>query len=244
VDFALSDDERQIQELAKGLAARYFAPEALRWQRGDGVPRENISRLVDAGLLGMTASPLLGGGGRPFTEAALAIEAVGQVCPVTANYLHLATTGPAVFLAMLGSDEQRQRFLPAIIGGQQIMSVSITEPDVGSAASDLRTRARVEGDAVVVDGSKMFCGGADVADVFVVFVRFGPGTRGIGALIVDRDTPGFTVGPNEGDRYGHEHHIRREGRKIPSGDRHRSARQCGPMRENYGQLGRCSRAAS
>ncbi|MGH2383419.1 MAG: acyl-CoA dehydrogenase family protein, partial [Candidatus Limnocylindria bacterium] len=197
MDFELNENELAVQQLASELAGKYFSAEASTWRTRDEVPRHNIRRLVDAGLMSLTAPVELGGSGRPFLEGALAVEAVGRVCPITANFLHLANTGPVVFVATLGTEDQQRRFIPPIINGEKFVSVSITEPDAGSAATDLATKAQVDGDCAVINGAKTFCSNADISSFYVVMVRFGPGSQGIGALVVERETPGFAVGPTE-----------------------------------------------
>lgn len=106
----------------------------------------------------------------------------------------MTVAGPAVFLSKWGSEDQKQRYLPALADGSERFSISLTEPEAGSALTELRTRAEIRGDECVVNGQKLFCSGAPHADHFLVFVRFGPGTEGIGAVIVARDTPGLTIG--------------------------------------------------
>jgi alkylation response protein AidB-like acyl-CoA dehydrogenase len=105
--------------------------------------------------------------------------------------------GPIRAVAVYGTDPQKQKYIPPVCRGESSMSIAITEPTAGSAATELKTRAVRDGDHYVLNGAKSFISDGNRADAFMVYCRFGEGLEGIGSIIVDRDTPGFTVGKNE-----------------------------------------------
>ncbi len=118
---------------------------------------------------------------------------------VAAFQIFEANTGPARVVDLLGTPEQRERFLPAIVAGEKTMALSISEPDAGSAATELKATARLDGDDYVIDGSKRWCSGGGHAEQYLVYVRLEdrPGAGGVGSIVVDADTPGISFGPQE-----------------------------------------------
>jgi butyryl-CoA dehydrogenase len=196
----LTDEQRDLKELAARVAAERYAPLAQQWDRDrTHFPAEERRRLGQLGLLGLTLPEEYGGGGRPLIDALIVQEAFAKVAPLAAWPVFEASTGPARVVHLFGTDEQRKRILPRVTSGEVIIAISISEPDAGSAATDARTRARIEGDEVVINGAKRWCSGAGHAEQYLVYVRLGdrPGGKGMGAVLVDRDTPGLTFGPQE-----------------------------------------------
>jgi alkylation response protein AidB-like acyl-CoA dehydrogenase len=194
VDFTLSEDEAAVTGLVAEIAAKDLRPRAFDRRLSPDAPRGNLAILGQAGILGLCFPERDGGAARPPIEALIAIEQVARGCPVTGEYAVMSITGPALFVSKLGTDEQRRRYIPPVVNGQQICSISLTESQAGTSLTDLRTSAEIRGDVCRLNGHKIFCSLAPHADWFLVFVRFGPGTAGIGAVIVDRDTPGLTIG--------------------------------------------------
>jgi butyryl-CoA dehydrogenase len=198
--FQLSADQIAMRELARGFAEREFSSLARQWERED-CPLPAQARLAMAGLdlVGITLPPEVGGAGRPLIDALIVLEEIAKVCQLAAWPVFEATTGAARVIELCGSPEQAARFLPAVARGQEVIAVSISEPDAGSAATDLRTRAVADGDQLVLNGVKRWCSGAGHADRYLIYCRMAdvPGSRGIGAVIVDADSPGLTVGPQE-----------------------------------------------
>lgn len=132
-------------------------------------------------------------------DALVVIEELGKECQIAAFQVFEANTGPARVIDLFGTAEQKSRFLPPIIAGEVTLAVSISEPDAGSAATDLTTSARLDGDEYVINGTKRWCSGGGHAEQYLVYARIDgePGARGIGALVVDGDSPGLTFGPQE-----------------------------------------------
>lgn len=198
--FALTDEQQQLRALVADLARDVYAPRALEWDtEGIHLPDEERRRMGELGLLGITLPEEYGGMGRPLIDALIAIEELAKATQVAAWPVFEATTGPARVIEMFGTDEQKRRWLPPVCRGEKTIAVSISEPDAGSAATDMSTRARVDGDEIVIDGMKRWCSGAGYSEQYLVYVRLGEqlGARGIGAVIVDADTPGLEFGPQE-----------------------------------------------
>jgi alkylation response protein AidB-like acyl-CoA dehydrogenase len=200
MDFGLSEEQQMLRATAARLAREVYSPSALEWDRNrTALPGSERKRLADMGFLGMCLPPQYGGGGAPLLDALIVIEELAKECQLPAFQVFEANTGPARVIDVFGSDEQKARFLPPIISGDATLAVSISEPGAGSAATDLTTAARRDGEEYVLTGVKRWCSGAGHAEQYLVYARIDgePGARGIGALVVPRDTPGLTFGPQE-----------------------------------------------
>ena len=198
--FSLTEEQRQLRRLAADLARDIYVPRAREWDASDAhLPEEERRRLGDLGLLGITLPEEYGGMGRPLIDALIVIEELAKATQVAAWPVFEATTGPARVVDLFGTDEQKRRWLPPVCRGEKTIAVSISEPDAGSAATDMSTRARIDGDEIVIDGMKRWCSGAGYSEQYLVYVRLGEelGAKGIGAVIVDHDTPGLSFGPQE-----------------------------------------------
>ena len=182
------------------VAADRYAAKAREWdEQRAPLPLEERKFLADLGLLAITLPEEHGGAGRPLADALIVIEELAKVCPVAAWPVFEACTGPARVIHLFGTPEQQARLLPPVISGDMTLALCISEPDAGSAATDMVTRARIEGDTVVVNGMKRWCSGGGHAERYLVYVRLSDaqGAKGIGAVVVDKDTPGLTFGPQE-----------------------------------------------
>ncbi|MDH3307996.1 MAG: acyl-CoA dehydrogenase family protein, partial [Acidimicrobiia bacterium] len=200
MDFNLSDEQLALRSMASELAETVYGPQAQLWDSdGTHLPKDERKRLADLGLLGMCLPEEYGGGGADLLDALIVIEALAKECQLAAFYVFEANTGPARVIDLFGTDEQKARLLPPIIDGSKVMAVSISEPDAGSAATDMTTRARLDGDEWVIDGTKRWCSGGGVAEQYLVYVRLSdtPGAKGIGAIVVDDGAPGLTFGAQE-----------------------------------------------
>jgi butyryl-CoA dehydrogenase len=198
--FDLTDEQRDLREMTAKLARERHAPYVRQWDADRSpLPDSERRRLAELGLIGITLPEEYGGGGRPLIDALIVIEELAKVSMMGAWPVFEGCTGPARVVDLFGTQEQKQRLLPAVIGGEKTIAVAISEPDAGSAATDAATSARLEGEAVVINGSKRWCSGAGHAEQYLVYVRFGsaPGGAGIGAVIVDKDMRGLTFGPRE-----------------------------------------------
>ncbi len=194
MQFPLTAEQLALQARVRALADRDFRERAARWDEREEYPWDNVKQLVAEGLMGMTIPAGLGGGGRPVLDVVLAIEQVARACGVTARILVDANLGPVGALVHYGTDAQKRRFLPRVLQGDK-PAIAITEPGAGSAATELETRAERDGAGFALTGTKHWITGAGVSQTYLVFCRFDaiPGAAGIGAVLVDRGTPGLRV---------------------------------------------------
>lgn len=186
-------------ESLRSFVDEEVAPRAREWDEQERTPREHVTRLAQAGLFGMTLSTDVGGAGASTLDALRAISAVARGCGVSARLAVDANFGAVQVIDRFASDEIRQRYLPGVRSGESLVSIAITEPEAGSAANTMTTAARVEGDEVVINGRKRWITGAGEREVYLVFARFDdiPDSAGIGAVLVEDGTPGFTFGERE-----------------------------------------------
>ncbi|MGV8873182.1 MAG: acyl-CoA dehydrogenase family protein [Rhodococcus sp. (in: high G+C Gram-positive bacteria)] len=196
----LTDDERAIKEVAAKVATERYAPKAAQWDaERTAFPLEERQFLGSLGFLGIALPERFGGGGAPLQQALNVIEEFAYHCRPAAFQIFEANTGPAQVIARIGTEEQRERFLPGIIAGDITMAVAISEPDAGSAATDLTTKATVDGDTVRVTGNKRWISNGSEADVYLVYSRMSdaPGAKGIGAVLVEANREGVSYGGRE-----------------------------------------------
>jgi isovaleryl-CoA dehydrogenase len=195
MDLSLSEDEAQLKEAARSFCRKEVAPVAERMDRDDYFPRDVFARLGEQGFLGITIPTEWGGLGLPYRAQALVLEEIARVSPALALSVGAHSNLFANNLALNGSDSQREEFLPPAVRGETIGALALTEPDAGSDAVSLRTRAVRSGDEYVLDGTKQFITNGPVADVILLYAKTAPerSSRGISAFLVRRGTPGFSV---------------------------------------------------
>jgi hypothetical protein len=171
-----------------------------------GVPRNYLTTFAEHGLAGIALPESAGGQGGRLIDAVLAIEAVAQVNPIAGDALQALNFGAVQQIAHHGTDAIKEKFLRPCLAGQSLTAIAMSEPEAGSSVSELRTTARSEGGQVILNGSKIFTTHGADADFFVVWVRFAPGPDAIGAVIVERDSAGFSIDSSNaflsGERYG------------------------------------------
>jgi alkylation response protein AidB-like acyl-CoA dehydrogenase len=190
----------EIRQLAAQVAREVYEPMAESLDVGrTPLPKEERRRLGDLGFLGIAHPEKYGGSGAPLEEALVVIEELGKVCRPAAFQVFEANTGPAQVITHLGTEEQRERWLPDIVSGEKTMAVGISEPDAGSAATDMRTTAKEVDGKLVINGSKRWISNGGEADQYLLYCRLSdaPGAKGIGAVVVEKGTPGFTFGASE-----------------------------------------------
>ncbi|CUR58865.1 putative acyl-CoA dehydrogenase [metagenome] len=194
------DEFTEIRALAARVARDVYGPLADQMDLDrTPVSREQRKRLGDLGFLGIAHPERFGGSEAPLAQALAVIEEFGMVCRPAAFQIFEANTGPAQVITHLATEEQRERWLPDIISGERTMAVAISEPDAGSAATDMRTSAKLTEDGYIINGTKRWISNGGEADQYLVYCRLNdePGAQGIGAIVVDRGTPGFTFGAGE-----------------------------------------------
>ena len=200
MDFRLTEDQRALQESARRFAQNELPKLAAEIEETSRpVPHEWLKRYAEMGFLAINADPDLGGLGLSHLDAFLVMEEFAKVSVGVAFPIFECCAGPVRIVERLGHPSLRERVVPKVVAGEMLVAISMSEPDAGTALTDLRTRARIEGDTIVIDGSKRWCSGAGHSEGYVVFCRFDGtlGAKGIGAVFVDKDTPGLTFGPQE-----------------------------------------------
>jgi alkylation response protein AidB-like acyl-CoA dehydrogenase len=204
-NFQLDGAQRDLVEATRSLATREWGGGNRRGPHGT-LPREALELLAGQGLAGISIPERLGGQGRPLLDAVLVLEAVAEVSVAAGDCIQALNFGAIQQIAAHGSSDIAERFLRPALKGQRLVTIAMTEPDAGSAVTDLRTSASRRGDAVVVSGQKIFTTNADGADYFVVWSRFGTEPRQVGAVIVERGAPGFKIDSSHrfasGEAYG------------------------------------------
>jgi butyryl-CoA dehydrogenase len=163
------------------------------------LPRRWVKRLAEMGYLGINLDPAYGGIGLGHLDAVLALEAVAKISPAVAFPIFESCFGPVLAIQHFASEELKRRVLPRVCSGDMIVAVSMSEPDAGSALTDLKTRGEISGDKIILNGQKRWCSGAGHSDAYVVYCRLSaaPGAKGIGAVLVEKDMPGLTFGKQE-----------------------------------------------
>ena len=205
MDFELTEQQRMFAEQVRRFAEDRLAADALKRAHAPGFPFDVARLMAEQGLLGITIPVEDGGQGGSLMDAVIAIEQVAAVCPRSADVVQAGNFGPIRTFAEYATPEQKKRFLPDLLGGRAaVISLGMTEPEAGSAVTELRTTAKADGDDMVLNGSKIFSTHSPDAAVFLIYVRFGPGVDGIGSVLVERGTPGFTIGQSSAFMSGEE----------------------------------------
>ena len=196
LSFDLSQDQKRLQARARAFALEVVAPHVGHMDRTNEYPWPVVQAMAREGFMGLTLPVEYGGGGRPLIDAILVIEELARVCGTVARIVVDANTAVQKAIAEYGTKAQKERYLPAVVAGDK-PAIAITEPEAGSAATSLRTSARREGSDIVLNGEKRWITGASITQLYLVFARFDelPGAGGIGAVLVDADSPGLSV-PN------------------------------------------------
>src|SRR5947207_3064265 len=194
MNFAFTDEQKLFAEQVRRFAQAHLEKDVLRRAHDPRFPFDVAKLLHAQGLMGITLPEADGGQGGTLMDAIIAIEQVASVCPRSSDVVQFGNFGPIRTFAEYASPQQKARWLPDLLQGRTVMSLGISEPDAGSAATDLKTFARPDGSHYVINGSKLFSTFSGDAAIFLVYVRYGPGVGGIGSVMVERDTPGFTIG--------------------------------------------------
>lgn len=200
MDFQLNEEQKMLKKMVHDLAEKEFRPRVAEWEaKGEPISREYVKKLADLGLLGLCLPTQYGGQGRSAFEAILAIEELARVSILCAAPVFESNVGPVKVIEQFGTEEQKQKYIPPVCRGESMISVGMTEPEAGSALTDLTTRAVLDGEYYVVNGMKRFVTGGGESDVYVVYVRLSEqkGAKGIGGLIIEKGTPGFSFGKQE-----------------------------------------------
>ncbi len=188
MDFALTEEQREIQALARDVAETEIAPHAAAWDREHRFPRELFAKLGELGLMGVCVPEELGGAGADFVSYMLVLEELSRADAGVGVTVAVHTSAATLPIVGFGTDEQKARFVPPLARGESIGAFALTEPGAGSDAGSLRTTAVPDGDGWRISGSKQWCTNGSHASTFVLFARTDAGTdgaRGVSAFVLD-----------------------------------------------------------
>jgi alkylation response protein AidB-like acyl-CoA dehydrogenase len=194
MDFQLTSEQEQFCSSVLAFSKKHLASGARERAHSAEYPWEVARLMAKQGLLGITLPEADGGQGGSLMDAVIAIETVASVCPRSADVVQAGNFGPIRVLGEYGSDSQKTRFLKKLLSGEAVISVGMTEPEAGSAVTDLKTSATPDGDGYRINGSKVFTTHSAYADVILAYVRFGPGVGGIGSVLIEREAKGVRRG--------------------------------------------------
>ncbi len=229
MDFALSADQREIQALAREFAEAEIEPHAAAWDREHRFPRELYAKLADLGLMGVCVPEEYGGAGADFLSYILVLEELSRADAGVGVTVAVHTSAATLPILTFGTEEQKARFVPPLARGEHLGAFALTEPEAGSDAGALRTRAARDGDGWTISGAKQWITNGTYAGTFLLFARTDPdtpGARGVSAFLLDGEHVRVTrdeekLGLNssitndivvEGARVGRDRLLHEEGR--------------------------------
>ena len=190
MDFALTAEQREIQSLARDFARERIEPNASEWDREHRFPRELFSELAELGLMGVCVPDEYGGAGADFVSYILVLEELSRADAGVGVTVAVHTSAVSLPILTFGTDEQRSRFVPPLARGELIGAFALTEPEAGSDAGSLRTRAEPDGDCWAITGAKQWITNGSHAGTFLLFARTDEstaGARGVSAFILDAE---------------------------------------------------------
>lgn len=205
MDLTLTPEQHAVMDLASGLAKRAHGPAPVTWQEAGEFPWSFMRELAAHGLTGISIDAKHGGQGQQLIDAVLAIIAVGVTAPHLADAVHVTNFGAVQQIAQFGSPRLVREVLSAALAGEALITAAMSEPDGGTNLAGLRTRARIDGDQVVVDGSKVFNSNGPHATHYVVWSRFSDDPGSVGAVVVPAAAPGARRGATERFMSGEPH---------------------------------------
>ena len=200
MDFSLSAEQRALQDAARQFAQKELPAIAKDIEENDEPPSLEVrKRFAELGYLGVNLSADYGGAGGSHLDAVLVLEEIAKISIGVAFPIFESCFGPCLAIAHFGNDHLKIWLLPAICSGDMVMAVSMSEPGAGSALTDLTTKASINEDKVVINGTKRWCSGAGHSEAYVVYCRMSDdeGAKGIGAVIVEKGMDGFSFGKRD-----------------------------------------------
>ena len=197
MDFELTEEQKLVQASVRQFMLGEIAPDTERIDREASFPEGIWRRLGELGLLGASVDEAYGGSGLDLLTGVLIVEEIARTCPAVALSYSAHANLCADNLNRNAGDDQKRRYLPGLCSGELVGGMALTEPNAGSDAVSITTRARKDGDGFVLNGTKMFITNAPIADVLIVYAKTDPEkkSKGITAFIVEKGSPGFSVGP-------------------------------------------------
>lgn len=197
MDFALSEEQTLIFDMAKAFGEEHIAPNARDWETNGTIPKDLWPKLAELGFGGLYVSDEYGGSGLSRLDATLVFEALAMSCPAVGSFLSIHNMCGGM-IDKFGSEETKQTWLPVLCSMEKVFSYCLTEPGSGSDAAALRTRAEKTSEGYRMNGTKAFISGGNYSDVYVTMCRTGEdGPKGISTMIVEAGTPGLGFGAYE-----------------------------------------------
>ena len=199
MDFRLTEEQLEMQEMFRDFAQKVVAPKAIEVDETHEFPVETVDQMKELGFMGIPFSEEYGGSGLGILTYILAVEELSRACATTGVILSAHTSLGAGAIDAYGTDEQKEKYLTPLASGEKLGAFALTEPDAGTDAAGQKTVAVLDGDHYVLNGSKIFITNAGYADTYVVFAMTdkSQGTKGISAFIVEKDYEGFSLGTKE-----------------------------------------------
>jgi len=194
MDFRLSEAQRLFADSVRGFAQKHLAAGAVARAHDPAHPFDVARLLAKQGLMGITMPEADGGQGGTLTDAVIAIDAIASVCPRSADVIQAGNFGPVRVLAEFATPEQKAKYLAPILAGETVVCLGMSEPEAGSAVTDLKTTATPDADGYRVSGSKVFSTHGPYASVILAYVRYGPGVGGIGSMLIEPGWDGVSFG--------------------------------------------------
>ena len=204
MDFNLTQEQIAFQNSVRSLADKYLKEGNLRRAHDPLFPKDIAKLFSKNGLMGITLPEKDGGQGGKLMDAVLAIEQVALICPRSADVIQAGSFGPIRTFAEYATDYQKEKYLKKLLNGEMVIGLGMTEPNAGSAVTDLTTKAVKDGKGFRVSGSKVFTSNSPDADIFLIYVRYHEGISGIGSVIMDTSMPGFSKGKSSKYTNGEE----------------------------------------
>lgn len=194
MNFELTEEQNIFYESTKKFALNELSDDVVARAQAGEYPWDVSKKLANAGLLGLCLSEEDGGMGGTLIDALLAIQAVTEICPRSGDVVQAGNFGAIRTFAEYATKQQKEIFLPRLLCGEEVMAVGMTEPEAGSAVTELSTLSTKVTGGYRIDGTKIFGTHSTEASLFLIYVRFGPGSGAIGSVIVEKGTPGFHIG--------------------------------------------------
>jgi butyryl-CoA dehydrogenase len=203
MDFKLSEEQEVLQKMVRDFAEKEVKPRAAEVDRTHAFPHDTVAKAAELGLMGVAVPDQWGGAGMDYISYAIAIEEVSRACATTGVVLSVNNSLVCDPLKRFGTDAQRERFLTPLASGEKIGCFGLTEPNAGTDAANVATKAVKEGDTYVLNGTKNFISNGSVADTALVFASLdrSQGHKGMACFIVEKGTEGYAAGKEE-DKMG------------------------------------------
>jgi len=203
MDFDLTEEQKMLQAMLHDFAEKEIAPVADRIDRTEEFPADEIRKIADLGLFGLTVPQKYGGSGRGLVDLCIAVEELARASAAIDNYLRISLSLAIVPVMEYGTEAQKKKYLPPHAGGEKLACYALTEAGAGSDPADMEATATRRKGGYVINGNKLFTSIGDKAEIVVVFATTDKSLRhrGITAFVMDKDTPGLSVGKHE-DKMG------------------------------------------